>query len=289
MTNKRKQKTKRTKTISRKPFWENMLEWVLGFVKKLMVPALVLWLVTWLWIGGIFAKTGDVIWNGFVNWTAAQGLVVNDVVINGRHRTNMDDLRSAIQVKPNDAILHVDVDTIQNAIQDFVWVQNVTVKRSYNGIVVVDIVERIPFVVWDRPGLGKVLVDTNGKTIKGARVSDFDKLLVVGGVDAPNHAVNLMTMLRVEKNVSDRIAGAQWVGGRRWDLFSTKGIRIMMPDNDIGFALSRLAKLQDTQNILARDLLSIDLRMPDRIIIESKKGDAKDISGASYQPKMNAI
>jgi cell division protein FtsQ len=280
----KKRKLKSKKSQSRKPFWENMLEWILGFVKKLMIPALILWLITWLWIGGVFAKTGDVIWDGFVGWTASHGLVVQDVVINGRNRTDINNLQSAIKIKPDDALLDVNVGFIQQKIEQLIWVDTVNVKRSYNGILTVDIAERIPFVVWDRHGLGKILVDIAGRPIEDVSVSEFENLLIVGGVDAPKNAADLMTMLVVEENVAKHIKGAQWLGDRRWDLISVNGTKIMLPEDDIGYALSRLSK------ILVRDLLSIDLRHPDRIIIESKRGAAReDISGTSNQQTMNAI
>ena len=283
-------KRKKSKSSqSRKPFWESLLEWLLGFVKKLIIPALVLWMVTWLWIGGVFAKTGDAMWDKFVVWTAEQGLIVTDVAIEGRNRTDISKLQTAVQAKPNDPLLGVDVDTIQARIQALKWVDTVNVKRSYNGIVTIKLVEKIPFVVWDKPGTGRVVVDTSGKVIKGVSASDFNDLLIVGGVGAPKNAADLMEILTVEQSVANRIKAAQWIGDRRWDLISVNGTRIMLPETDIGFALSRLAKLQDTQNILARDLLSIDLRLADRIIVESKKGEAQDISGDNQQSKMDAI
>jgi hypothetical protein len=55
------------------------------------------------------------------------------------------------------------------------------------------------------------------------------------------------------------------------------GTRIHLPEHDMGFALSRLAKTQNDQNILDRDLTSIDMRGADRIIIESERGSSQNI------------
>lgn len=260
------------KTSARKPFWESLIEWVLGFVKKLVIPALFIWLVAWLWLGGVFAKAGDAAWDRFVNWTADQGLVVDDVVVTGRNRLDPSALQSVMHVKQNDPILSVDVDAISESISAMGWVDKVVVRRGYDGIVTVDLTERIPFVIWDRPGRGQVVVDTGGTVISSAKVSDFKSLLVVRGVDAPHNAADLMRMVIAEPTVAEYIKGAEWIGGRRWDLMTVHGTRIHLPDDDMGFALSRLAKAVAEQDILEKPLKSLDLRAPDRIIIENNNG-----------------
>ena len=56
-------------------------------------------------------------WKSFVEWSALQGLVVQDVVIEGRDRTLMNDLQRAIKVQLKDPLLFVDVQDIQASIK----------------------------------------------------------------------------------------------------------------------------------------------------------------------------
>lgn len=272
----RQKKTKQN--IDRRPFWERFLEWILGFVKKMLVPALVIWLVTWLWAGGIFAMAANTAWQGFVSWTADQGFKVQDVVINGRVRTDIDVLKDVINVPMGHPILDVDVKSMQNKIEKFVWVDTVSVQRSYTGIVTINMNEKIPFFIWDRPGRRQTLMDTEGRIIDGVDVNEFRGLLVVSGVGAPKHAPFLMEMLMAEPSVAAHVKYARWVGDRRWTLLTSRDVQILLPDNDIGFALSRLAKLEAEKNIFAKDLLAIDLRLSDRIIIESQDGKARSFN-----------
>jgi cell division protein FtsQ len=265
---------KNKQAINRRPFWERLLEWILGWVKKLIVPALIIWLIGWLWLGGVFVKTANIAWNGFVEWTADQGFQVQNIIINGRIRTDINILKDVINVEPNDPILAVNIQSIQDKIENFVWVDSVSVKRNYNGIIIVDLVEKIPFFIWDRPGRKQSLMDTNGRIINDVNVDNFSGLLIVSGIGAPNHAPYLMKMLMSEPDVANRIKFAQWVGGRRWTLSTSNKMVILLPENDIGYALSRLAKLGQEKNIFNQDLLSIDLRLSDRIIIESQDGKA---------------
>lgn len=283
----KRSRTKKSNT--RKPFWERILELFLLSMKKLLIPALAVWLITWLWLGGVFATTKNMMWNGFVDWTATQGLIVDDVIIDGRTRTNLPDIKKAINIKIGAPILSVNVNKIQSNIAQLPWTDTATISRNYNGTIIIQITERIPFVLWDRPGRKQVVVDTKGNIIKGAPPSDFAKLLSVRGVDAPQYSVELMQMILVEPNIAEHIRGAEWIGDRRWDLMTTKGTRIHMPENDMGYALARLAKIQNEKNILRQDLLSIDLRADDRIIIESKRGRSRDLMNLSSAQNTNNI
>lgn len=282
-------KRTRSKSVQRKPFWERLLEWILSTLKRFVIPALVVWLICWLWVGGVFASGANMAWQSFVGWSASQGLVVKDVVIEGRDKTSMNDLLRAIDVQLDDPLLSVDVQKIQKHVADLPWVKNVIVARQYNGVVIIDIHERIPFVVWDRDGRPPAVVDMDGDIIPNVRASQFKKLLIVHGVAAPHHASDLMQMVIVEPDVAKYIKGAEWIGDRRWDLITVKGTRVHMPEKDVGFALSRLAKAEQNNKILSRALLSIDLRGEDRIIIESESGKSQDMMNLSSNAKTNLI
>ena len=253
------------------------MTWFLMSMKRLLLPALAIWLIGWLWLGGVFSITGQAIYNGFANWTADHGMVVADVMIEGRNRTNLKDLKAAIAVDRGDPLLSLDLETIQNRIDALTWVQSARVARRYNGIVTVTLTERIPFVVWERPGRKTVLVDTQGTIIEGVNPDQFSSLLKVRGVDAPRHTIDLIRMIMAEPKVADHIRAAEWIGDRRWDLISNDDIRIHLPEEDMGLALSRLAKVQEEKNILSQPLLSIDLRLNDRMIVEPKTGAVQNI------------
>lgn len=280
---------RRSKSQTRKPFWERILELFIATMKRMLVPALAIWLIGWLWLGGVFTATKNMMWDGFVNWTASQGFVVEDVVIEGRDKTALSDLQRIIKIKLNDPILSVDVDDIQSRLAKLPWVGDVTVARNYSGIVSVNITERIPFVLWYRHGIGVSVVDTKGEIIKQANPSNFTNLLKIRGVGAPNHMIDLMQNILAEPDVADHIVGAQWIGDRRWDLMTSKNTKIHLPEGDVGYALSRLAKSQAEKNILNRSLLSIDLRAADRIIVETERGQSQDMMNLSAADITNAI
>jgi len=240
-------------------------------------------------LGGVFDNTRAVVWDYFVNWTADQGLVISDVMVDGRYRTDVTELQKAIDIEPEDPLLDIDIRAIKARVSQINWVDDLIIRRSYNGLVKITLIERIPFVVWDRPGRGSVVVDTNGEIIPDVPIEDFQKLLTVRGVDAPKHTVDLMQLILAEPNVATHIAAAEWIGDRRWDLLTVMGVRVHLPEDDVGHALSRLAKIQAEKNILGRDLQTIDLRGKDRIIVETERGQSLDMMNLSSHDKTNMI
>lgn len=52
------------------------------------------------------------------------------------------------------------------------------------------------------------------------------------------------------------------------DLYLDSGIVIKLPEDDLQQALGKLAKLDKEQNLLARDIAAVDLRLEDRTTVE---------------------
>jgi len=280
---------RKKKATQRQPLWERTLERFVNVFKRLLIPALVIWMIGWLWLGGVFQSTQDMIWNQFIGWSANQGFVVVDVIIEGRHKTDINALQSILNIQKGDPILSVDIGTIQQKINDMPWVKTVKVSRHYNGLIMVQLTERMPFVIWARPGRDHVVIDMDGDVIKRADPKKYKNLLVVRGVNAKNHVVSLLEMIMAEPDLKPYIEVVEWIGDRRWDIITYQKTRVLLPQDDVGHAFARLAKINRDTQILNQGYQSIDLRANDRIIVETKRGKTQDIMNLSSLTKMNSI
>ena len=65
------------------------------------------------------------------------------------------------------------------------------------------------------------------------------------------------------------------VGGRRWNLRLHGGVEVRLPAGEEARAWHRLAALEREHAILGRDLVAIDLRLPDRLIVRMAPGAAE--------------
>jgi cell division protein FtsQ len=62
------------------------------------------------------------------------------------------------------------------------------------------------------------------------------------------------------------------VGERRWDVHLEPDVIARLPEKDIDDALKRLSDLITDKKILERNVAAIDLRLPDRLVIEPVGG-----------------
>jgi cell division protein FtsQ len=201
--------------------------------------------------------------------TATAGLRIHDVVIEGRANTPEPLLRAALGVSPGDPILGFSVEDARNRIETLTWVEHATVERRLPGTLVVKLDERRPFAVWQNKGKF-ALIDRDGQLVTDQDVSQFRHLPLVVGAGAPDAATVLLDALTARPALQSRVIAAVRVGGRRWNLHLNTGADVLLPEGHEVAALDRLAQLEQDHALLDRPLQTIDMRLPDRLVIRPK-------------------
>lgn len=208
----------------------------------------------------------------FYNITAAQGLIIEDVLVEGRRYTAREDLQKAVDAERGDPILAFDPKSVRARIEQLSWVDQAMVERRLPKLVMIGLTERGPLALWQKNGVLR-LIDTKGEVIAGADLALFDHLKIVTGEDAATHAFSFLTLLQAEPLVEKVTDSAVRVGGRRWDLHLENGMIAQLPETDVGLALSRLAREIRMNDILDKNISHINLSEPDRIIVRSRTGE----------------
>ncbi len=198
--------------------------------------------------------------------TVDAGLSVRSISVSGRVETNRQTLIEAIGVAINDPILAVDIREILNRVRGIGWVEDAVVERRLPDRLHIHLQERKAAAIWQHDG-NLVLVDLDGNVIGADGLERYRHLKVIVGEDAPEKTAQLVELLATEPMLEDRIVAAVWIAGRRWNLRLKNGIDIRLPEENPAHALSRLAQLERDHKVLARDLVAIDLRQSDRLIV----------------------
>lgn len=207
--------------------------------------------------------------------TAASGLRVTDVVIEGRANTPEPLLRAAIGISKGDPILGFSLEETRQRIESIPWVEHATVERRLPGTVVVNLQERRPFAIWQNQGKF-VLVDRNGQIVTNQDVTEFRRLPLIVGLGAPTAAAELLDALQERPALAEKVAASVRVGERRWNLRMTNGTDVMLPEGHVIVALDRLVELQRDHAVLDRPLAAIDMRLGDRLVFRPRPPDTKD-------------
>ncbi len=226
----------------------------------------------WSWHSGTVdaAITSTVV--AYRSLNRAAGLVVDEVLVDGREETPRAVMLAALGVKRGDLVLEFDVTAARHRLEEIGWIASARVERHLPDTIRVSIVERVPVAIWQRKG-DFVLVDASGAVIGRDGIDRYRELKVVVGEDAPEHAQALLAMLSEHPALMARVKAAVRSGGRRWNLRMDNGIDVRLPETDAFVAWDRLAKYEAQHKLLARDIGSIDLRLPDRVVVKVRQPD----------------
>jgi cell division protein FtsQ len=230
----------------------------------------------WLWLTGVAGQMAHRATDQALDVTAAVGLRVDDIYVDGRQRTTPDQILGALQIQRGDAILGYDLEAAKRRVEALPWITEAAVERRLPGQILVTITERWPIAIWQNEG-HFLLVDPKGTAI-GDDVGGVTGLPLVVGEDAPAHASELVGMLGTEPELMRRVKAAVWVSERRWNLVMDRlegGIAVRLPEENPGLAWKRLAKLEREQRLLERKIVAVDLRLPDRLVVRREAEPAK--------------
>jgi cell division protein FtsQ len=221
----------------------------------------------WLWQSGWIGRTAEDMRRAVIAQSGRLGLTVQEVQLEGRRHASRAEIIRAVGLRRGDAILGFDPAAVRRRLTDLPWIREASVERRLPDMVRVSIHERRPMALWQRDGR-LVLVDELGVVITGRELGRFRHLVIIVGDDAPRHAPTLFAMLAGEPELASHVVAAVRVGGRRWDLKLRQGVRVELPEAEPYRAWRKLARLEAQHRLLARDIKTIDMRLPDRLIVE---------------------
>ncbi|NQW12034.1 MAG: FtsQ-type POTRA domain-containing protein [Alphaproteobacteria bacterium] len=231
--------------------------------------------IGWAWQSGTVQRVWSSTVAGVHTIAAEQGLAVNDVLVTGRGETAADDLLAALDVRRGMPILALDLTALRDRVAALPWIKTVRVERRLPDTLYVAIEERRPIGLWQRNGKLS-LVDAEGTVIPESNIRRFGALPVLIGDDAPARAAAALAMLSGEPDLRTRVRALTWVGGRRWTIRLDAGggvsIDVQLPEGDAASAWAHLAALERDHGVLGREVMTIDLRIPDQLIVRVPGG-----------------
>lgn len=212
---------------------------------------------------------------GIVQGTGLIGLTVADIEVEGRETTDRETILTALAAGPGTPILGVSLTRAKDQLEALPWVRTAVVERRLPSTLYVRLVERRPLALWQHRGKLE-LIDHGGDVIPVVGLDRFAKLPLVVGEGAASHAAELLEMLASDPDLASRVTAAIRVGDRRWNVRIDNAIDVLLPADDTASAWTQLARLERTSAILKREVLTIDLRLPDRLVLRVSPDPPKE-------------
>jgi cell division protein FtsQ len=217
--------------------------------------------------------------------TGRFGLVVSDIQVDGRTTTDTATILGALDARAGTPILAVSPSRAKQQLEALPWVRSAAIERRLPGTLLVHLVERRPLAVWQHDGGKLDLIDRDGAVIPVPDLSRFAKLpSVIGGDQARHGAAQLLDLLAGEHDLAGRVTAVTMVGDRRWNVRVDNAIDVLLPEDDMASAWAKLAELERTHRILQRDVETIDMRLPDRLVMRVTDTAPKEAPAKKTHP-----
>lgn len=179
-----------------------------------------------------------------------------------------DDLAEAVRAKlalplPMSSF-DIDLDAARGRIEALDAVQKADLRVRSGGVLQVVITERVPVAIW-RTDDGLTLVDETGHRVAGLLSrADRADLPLIAGEGADRATPEALDLIAAAGPLTPRLRGLVRVGDRRWDLVLDRNQRVLLPETNSVQALERLLALDHAQDLMNRDILTVDLRSDHR-------------------------
>ena len=159
---------------------------------------------------------------GYVGQQIAEGVgragfAVKRVEVTGIDRMERLTVYAVALDQNSRAMPLVDLNKVRAQLLQYGWIADARVSRRLPDTLVVDIVERKAAAVWQNGGRLS-LIDDHGIVLEPVALNAMPDLPLVIGPDANVQATALTELVAHAPRLKPMLAGATWVGGRRWDL-----------------------------------------------------------------------
>jgi cell division protein FtsQ len=215
------------------------------------------------------------------------GFRITAIAINGRKQLTQDEVLAIGGVNGRSSLLFLDAAAVRDRLKANPWIADATVLKLYPGHLQIDLVERTAFALWQREGRLSVIAD-DGAVLEPYVSHRFLSLPLVVGKGADTHARDFLALLSHYPQVSSVTKAAIFVGERRWNLRLKDGLDIRLPELDIGNALATLSRLDKEDHLFSRDIVAVDMRLPDRLTVQLSDDAARAREELFKKPKKKA-
>jgi cell division protein FtsQ len=203
----------------------------------------------------------------------AAGFRIAAVALSGERHVSREEILSAAGVTGTTSLLFFDVDAARDRLKTNPWIADVTLLKLYPDRLQIVIKEREAFALWQQAGRVSVIA-RDGTALEPYVNPRLIRLPLVVGVGAAPRAQEILALLDRYPDLRDQVRASVLIAERRWNLRLRNGLDIRLPESNVEPALATLVGLDRDKKLLSRDIVAIDLRLPDRVTVQLSEAAA---------------
>ncbi len=224
---------------------------------------------------GYFAKTLE-------TSLTSLGFQLEDVIVEGRIRTDKAQILGLLDLKRGKPLLSVDLSEAKEKLEKISWIKSAQVKRQLPNTLFIRISEKEPVSLWHNKGK-TYLMDRDGELVETKEAYKYKELPIITGNQAPHHMKEFMALLEKYSELKSHITSATHLRSSRWDLKLDNKVDVKLPEKEAEQALAYLLDLTKHQ-LIQQEIMTIDLRLPGKLILrltsdaaQRKNNSGKDV------------
>ena len=203
--------------------------------------------------------------------------MVNMMVVDGASDIVADGIRLMLPLDFPISSFDLDLEAMRATVVALDPVKSARLYVRQGNVLQVDVVERIPVVLW-RNERGLQLLDNEGVLVGPAFVrADWPELPLIVGDGADKYVTEALDLVAAAEPLSTRLRGLVRMGERRWDVVLDRDQRILLPETEAVQALERVIAMDQAVDMLERDLVAVDLRLPNRPTLRMTDGAVQEL------------
>lgn len=199
---------------------------------------------------------------------ADAGFEVRNVRVSGTSRMDEQQVYARALATRKQAMPDVDIGKLREELRALPWVRDARVSIQLPHTLAIDIVEREPHAVLEKPDR-LMLIDAAGVELEPIAADKTKGMLRLAGPGAGRQAPALETLLAAAPALAPKVEAAEWVGNRRWNLTFTTGQLLALPEGEVeaATALVKFARLDGKNRLLGGKVIAFDMRTPPRLYL----------------------
>lgn len=203
--------------------------------------------------------------------------MVNMMAVDGASDLVADGIRQMLPLEFPVSSFDLDLEQMRETVVSLDPVKSARLYVRQGNVLQVDVVERIPVVLW-RNDRGLQLLDDEGVVVGPAFArSDWPELPLIVGDSARDRVSEALELVAAAQPLTARLRGLVRMGERRWDVVLDRDQRIMLPETGAIQALERVIAMDQAVDMLARDIVAVDFRLPRRPTLRMTDGAMREL------------
>lgn len=195
----------------------------------------------------------------------ALGFGLDTVTIEGLAQLRSGEILRYAGLDAHASLAFLSVGEVRDRLQAVPLIGEASVRKLYPHELVISLVEREPAALWQKDG-ELTVVAADGTVIDEMQDGRFAGLPLVVGEGANRRLKEYLALVEAAGPLKGRIRAGTLVSGRRWTL-KLDGIDVRLPEEGALAAMARLVRLETESRISEKDVIAVDLRLPDRAVV----------------------